>query len=121
MFSDAAKENCVHFRQQSFPFSAFVPSLDFRRKLVEVRRPFVRQLYRMPVLVRPWFFDFYLVYLLIVSPLRDHRNREPTGAVCGFDTITIVPVSLHVLDAVEDDVFVAAPDKVKKTLPRYVT
>ena len=98
----------------------FVPALYHGRALLKKWRAFIRQFERAPMLVRPGLLDFHLVDRLLETALGNHRDRKPFDAVRGLDTVTVVPMPLHILDAVEDHVFVALSDQVEKTLPRHV-
>ena len=68
----------------------------------------------------PGLLDQDLVDRLTEAPLGDDGDREPLDAIGGLDPVPIVPVTLHVLHTVVDDVLVALPDQVEKTLPGNV-
>src|SRR3954449_11074845 len=69
---------------------------------------------------RPRLFDRYLVDRLLETALGNHRDGQPFDAVRGLDAIAVVPMPLHILDTVEDHVFIALSDQIEKALPWHV-
>src|ERR1700687_5672091 len=69
------------------------------------------------MLVRPWFFDFDLVYRLFETARGDNRDGQTLDALCGLDALAVVPMPLRILRAVKRHVFIALPDQVEKSLP----
>ena len=49
------------------------------------------------------------------------RNREPSRATGGLDSIPVAPVSARVLDIVEQNELIHRVDQVEVALPRNVT
>jgi len=73
------------------------------------------------VLLCPRLLDFDLIDRLLEATSSDDWNSEPLEAVGGLDAIAVVPMPLHILCAIEDHIFVAMSDEVKKAFPWNVT